>query len=127
MRVDDYKLLFKINYSQGISYMLLNKKISENSIKEFDRILKEVRDKHERILLEFFNKKFGDFKKSVDVSLEKLTYLCKLRFEKELVKIYDPDETDQVMIARQNELIEVMLYATEIYLSVVAKNRKLYN
>lgn len=107
--------------------MLLTKKINEDSIKEFDRVMADVRAKHERSLLEFFNKKFGDSKKSVNVSLEKLTYLCKLRFEKELAKIYDPDESDPDMIARQDELIECMLYATEMYLSIVAKNRKLYN
>lgn len=107
--------------------MLIKKEISENSIKEFDRIMDDVRAKHERSLLEFFNKKFGDSKRSVNVSLEKLTYLCKLRFEKELAKIYDPDESDSDMIARQDELIDCMLYATEMYLSIVAKNRKLYS
>lgn len=91
-------------------------------VKEYDRIMEELREKYQVSLLIHFNKQYSP-SETAKIVLEKIMYLAKLRFEKDLAKIYKSDESDATMLERQNDLIMCMLYATEMYMTTHEQNR----
>ena len=90
--------------------------------KEYDRVMEELREKYQVSLLKHFNQKYSP-SETPKIVLEKIMYLAKLRFEKDLARIYKADESDTTMLERQNDLILCMLYATEMYLTAHDQNR----
>lgn len=91
-------------------------------VKEYDRIMEELREKYQVSLLKHYNKIYNS-SETPKIVLEKIMYLAKLRFEKDLARIYKSDESDTTMLERQNDLILCMLYATEMYLTAHDQNR----
>lgn len=90
--------------------------------KEYDRVMEELREKYQVSLLKHYNSIYS-VEDTPKIVLEKIMYLAKLRFEKDLARIYRSDESDTTMLDRQNDLILCMLYATEMYLTAHEQNR----
>jgi len=96
----------------------------ERARAEHNKVFEEMREKYERILLKHFNEEYKNVPNKIEFSsmvvVEKINLLVQRHFEKELSRIYRSDETDPVMIARQNDLIMDMLYATDLHLISVS-------
>lgn len=96
----------------------------ERARAEHNKVFEEMREKYERMLLKHFNEEYKDVPNKIEFSsmvvVEKMHLLVQRHFEKELARIYRADETDPVMIARQNDLIMDMLYATDLHLISVS-------
>lgn len=96
----------------------------ERARAEHNKVFEEMREKYERMLLKHFNEEYKDVPNKIEFSsmvvVEKIHLLVQRHFEKELARIYRADETDPVMIARQNDLIMDMLYATDLHLISVS-------
>lgn len=96
----------------------------ERARAEHNKVFEEMREKYERMLLKHFNEEYKDVPNKIEFSsmvvVEKIHLLVQRHFEKELSRIYRADETDPVMIARQNDLIMDMLYATDLHLISVS-------
>lgn len=110
--------------------MIIFEKISlpaekmEEIIKEYDRIFNDVLDQYGKRLIAYYGSKNRfSAKETADIVSEKVAMLTKIRFEHELTRIYDPYETDQCLIRRQEDLIYNMLYATESFLSLRRSNK----
>lgn len=96
----------------------------EEIIKDYDRVSNEVMEKHGKRLIAYYNsmKKYSA-KETADIVGEKIAMLTKIRFEHDLANIYDPYETDQSLVERQEDLMYDMLYATETYMDLRHKNK----
>lgn len=96
----------------------------ERARAEHNKVFEEMREKYERMLLKHFNEEYKDVPNKIEfasmVVVEKIHLLVQRHFEKELTRIYRSDETDPIMIARQNDLIMDMLYATDLHLISVS-------
>lgn len=96
----------------------------EEIIKDYDRVFDEVMEQHGKRLFDYYNsKRMYSAKETADIVGEKVAMLTKIRFEHDLVAIYDPYETDQSLIERQEDLMYDMLYATESFLSLRHSNK----
>ena len=93
-------------------------------IKDYDRVSNEVMEKHGKRLICYYNS-LGKYsaKETADIVGEKIALLTKIRFEHDLANIYDPYETDQSLVERQEDLMYDMLYATETYMDLRHKNK----
>ena len=91
----------------------------EGIIEDYKRIFDEITEKHSKQLIVYYNSlnKYS-YKETCDIVCEKIAMLTKIRFEHDLRKIYDPYETDQILVERQEELMYDMLYATEQYMEL---------
>lgn len=93
-------------------------------IKDYDRVSDEVMEKHGKRLISYYNsKKLYSAKETTDIVGEKIAMLTKIRFEHDLANIYDPYETDQSLVERQEDLMYDMLYATETYMDLRRANK----
>ena len=110
--------------------MISFKKISlpiekmEEIIGDYNRVYDDVMEKHSKQLITYYNSlnKYSA-KETVDIIGEKIAMLTKIRFEHDLRDIYDPYETDQILVERQEELMYDMLYATETYMDLRHSNK----
>ena len=110
--------------------MISFKKISlpiekmEEIIGDYNRVYDDVMEKHSKQLITYYNSlnKYSA-KEIVDIIGEKIAMLTKIRFEHDLRDIYDPYETDQILVERQEELMYDMLYATETYMDLRRANK----
>ena len=110
--------------------MISFKKISlpiekmEEIIGDYNRVYDEVTEKHGKRLIAYYNSlsKYSA-KETADIIGEKIAMLIKIRFEHDLRDIYDPYETDQILVERQEELMYDMLYATETYMDLRRLNK----
>lgn len=96
----------------------------EEIIKDYDRVSNEVMEKHGKRLICYYNS-LGKYsaKETTDIVGEKIALLTKIRFEHDLANIYDPYETDQSLVERQEDLMYEMLYATETYMELRRANK----
>ena len=110
--------------------MIIFKKISlpnekmEEIIGDYNRVYDNVMEKHGKQLITYYNSlnKYSA-KETTDIVGEKIAMLTKIRFEHDLKIIYDPYETDQILVERQEELMYDMLYATEVYMDLRNSNK----
>ena len=96
----------------------------EEIIEDYNRVYDDVMEKHSKQLIVYFNSlnKYS-VKEITDIISEKIAMLTKIRFEHDLKIIYDPYETDQILVERQEELMYDMLYATEVYMDLRNSNK----
>ena len=96
----------------------------EEIIRDYNRVSDEVMEKHGKQLIAYYNslKKYSA-KEIADIVSEKISMLTKIRFEHDLSNIYDPYETDQILVKRQEDLMYDMLYATETYMDLRRLNK----
>lgn len=96
----------------------------EEIIKDYDRVFDEVMEQHGKRLIDYYNsKRMYSAKETADIVGEKVAMLTKIRFEHDLADIYDPYETDQSLVERQEDLMYDMLYATETYMDQRRANK----
>ena len=98
--------------------------------KEFQTLLAMVFENTEltgdkkNLKFDYYNSKnIYSAKETADIVSEKIALLVKIRFEHDLRKIYDPYETDQRLVERQEDLMYDMLYATETYMDLNRSNK----
>ena len=103
----------------------LDEEMFKKTTEEHDRIFNELKDKFSADLLKWANNKVSDKIDAVNLASEKILYLTKVHFEHELAKMYDPDEKDEILLKRQDDLMNCMLYATDMYLTKHSENRKI--
>jgi len=96
----------------------------EEIIKDYNRVFSVVMEKHGKRLIDYYTSlnKYSS-KEIVDIIDEKIAMLTKNRFEHDLRLVYDPYETDQRLVERQEDLMYDMLYATETYMDLRHKNK----
>ena len=96
----------------------------EEIIGDYNRVYDDVMEKHSKQLIAYYNS-LGKYssKETTDIIGEKIAMLTKIRFEHNLRDIYDPYETDQILVERQEELMYDMLYATETYMDLRRANK----
>ena len=96
----------------------------EGIVEDYKRIFDEIMEKYGKQLIDYYNSlnKYS-YKETADIVREKISMLVKIRFEHDLRKIYDPYETDQILVERQEELMYDMLYATEQYMELRHSNK----
>lgn len=96
----------------------------EEIIKDYNRVFDEVMEQHGKRLIDYYNsKRMYSAKEIADIVGEKVAMLTKIRFEHDLTDIYDPYETDQSLVERQEDLMYDMLYATETYMDQRRANK----
>ena len=96
----------------------------EEIIGDYNRVYDDVMKKHGKQLITYYNSlnKYSA-KETADIINEKIAMLTKIRFEHDLRDIYDPYETDQILVKRQEDLMYDMLYATETYMNLKHLNK----
>ena len=110
--------------------MISFKKISlpiekmEEIVGDYNRVYDDVMEKHGKQLIDYYNSlnKYS-VEETTNIVGEKIAMLIKIRFEHDLSNIYDPYETDQILVERQEELMYDMLYATETYMDLRRLNK----
>lgn len=96
----------------------------EEIIRDYDRVSNDVMEQHGKRLIDYYNsKRMYSAKETADIVGEKIALLTKIRFEHDLRDIYDPYETDQSLVERQEDLMYDMLYATETYMDLRRANK----
>lgn len=96
----------------------------EEIIKDYNRVFDEVMEQHGKRLIDYYNsKRMYSAKEIANIAGEKVAMITKIRFEHDLADIYDPYETDQSLVERQEDLMYDMLYATETYMDQRRANK----
>lgn len=107
-----------------ISFKQISVEKMEEIIGDYERVSNEVMEKYGKQLIDYYNSKnIYSAKETADIVSEKIALLVKIRFEHDLRKIYDPYETDQRLVERQEDLMYDMLYATETYMDLNRSNK----
>ena len=107
-----------------ISFKQISVEKMEEIIGDYERVSNEVMEKYGKQLIDYYNSKnIYSAKETADIVSEKIAWLVKIRFEHDLRKIYDPYETDQRLVERQEDLMYDMLYATETYMDLNRSNK----
>lgn len=107
-----------------ISFKQISVEKMEEIIGDYERVSNEVMEKYGKQLISYYNSKnIYSAKETADIVSEKIALLVKIRFEHDLGKIYDPYETDQRLVERQEDLMYDMLYATETYMDLNRSNK----
>ena len=96
----------------------------EEIIGDYNRVYDDVMEEHGKQLITYYNSlnKYSA-KETADIIGEKIAMLTKIRFEHDLRNVYDPYETDKILVKRQEDLMYDMLYATETYMDLRRLNK----